>query len=373
MPAPLDTLARRLAALTAAVAASPADVLVVSHASNLLYLFGVAASAGLAVVRPDGVTVIADERYRDAFTQAAAPLPGAAVVPVGVGTSYEETLAQVVAGTGARAVGVEAAVMTLGRAAAIRRLLDPLGAVLVETDGLVEAGRMVKDPWEQAVFREAGARLSEVAACILPKVSAGRTERAVAWEVEVALRTGGFERPAFETIVASGPNSARPHHRAGDRPIAAGDLVVVDFGGVLDGYAVDMTRTVAVGGVGADERGWLAAVAAAQRAAITAAGPGVLPSAVDGAARRVLTDAGLGDRFVHSTGHGLGLEVHERPTIGPRGDASGPIAPGTVFTVEPGVYVPGRGGVRIEDDVMVTTTGVERLTPPVPGFEAHES
>ncbi len=238
---------------------------------------------------------------------------------------------------------------------------------------MVEALRVVKDPWEQAIFREAGARLTEVAACILPKVSAGRQEREIAWDIEAALRQGGFERPAFETIVASGPNSARPHHRAGDRRLAPGDLVVVDFGGVLDGYAVDMTRTVMVGDVGADQRRWLAAVAGAQRAAIAAVRPGVLPSTVDGAAREALTRAGLGEHFLHSTGHGLGLEVHERPTIGPRGDVTGPLAAGTVFTVEPGVYVAGRGGVRIEDDVIVTAAGVERLTGAVPGFEAHES
>ncbi|HUU32571.1 MAG TPA: M24 family metallopeptidase, partial [Vicinamibacterales bacterium] len=202
---------------------------------------------------------------------------------------------------------------------------------------------------------------------------AGREERAVAWDIAVALQEGGFERPAFETIVAAGPNSARPHHRPGERRIATGDLVVVDFGGVLDGYAVDMTRTVAIGNVGDDERSWLAAVAAAHRAAVAAVRPGVLPSEVDGAARGELRTAGLAERFVHSTGHGLGLEVHERPTIGPRGDVSGPLVAGTVFTVEPGVYVPGRGGVRIEDDVIVTATGVERLTRAVPGFEAHES
>ncbi len=149
--------------------------------------------------------------------------------------------------------------------------------------------------------------------------------------------------------------------------------MVVDFGGVLDGYAVDMTRTVTVGEVGDDQRRWLAAVAAAQRAAIAAARPGALPSTVDGAAREVLTRAGLGERFLHSTGHGLGLEVHERPAIGPRGDGAGPLAAGMVFTVEPGVYVAGRGGVRIEDDVIVTASGVERLTGAVPGFEAHES
>ena len=372
MPAPADLLASRVAALCTAVATSQVDGLVVSHPPNLLYLFGVSASSGLAVVTSAGATVLADERYREAFAQAAADLPGVTIVSVGVGSSYEETLAGTLAARSLRAVGVEAAAMSLGRASAVRRQL-PKAVFLVETDGLVERLRMVKDPWEQAIFREAGARLTEVAACILPEVLAGRQERAVAWDIEVALREGGFERSAFETIVASGPNSARPHHRAGDRRIAAGDLVVVDFGGVLDGYAVDMTRTVAVGAIGDDQRTWLAAVASAQRAAIAAVRPGVLPSNVDGAARGVLTKAGLGERFVHSTGHGLGLEVHERPTIGPRGDASGPLAAGTVFTVEPGVYVPGRGGVRIEDDVIVTATGVERLTGAVPGFEAHES
>lgn len=372
MPVPADLLAARLATFRASAAALDLDALVVSHPPNLLYLFGVPASAGLAVVGEAAATVVADERYREAFAQAAAGLPGVRVVAVAVGSSYEEQLATVLGAGGIRTAGVEAAAMSLGRASAVRRHLPP-GVVLVETDGLVERLRMVKDPWEQAIFREAGARLTAVAACILPKVLAGRQERAVAWDIEVALREGGFERAAFETIVAAGPNSARPHHRAGDRRIATGDLVVVDFGGVLDGYAVDMTRTVAVGDIGADQRRWLVAVAAAHRAAVAAVKPGVMPSEVDGAARGELRTAGLEERFVHSTGHGLGLEVHERPTIGPRGDASGPLAAGMVFTIEPGVYVPDRGGVRIEDDVIVTATGVERLTGAVPGFEAHES
>lgn len=373
MPAPPDLIADRLRRVRAAVAASHVEALVVSHPPNLLYLLGVAASAGLAVVTSAGTAVLADERYREAFAHALASVPDVSVFPVALGSSYEETLAARLAAGDARLVGVEAGTMTLGRAAAVRRALPAGGPALVDTDGLVESLRMVKDPWEQAIFREAGARLTEVAACILPKVLAGRQERDIAWEVEVALRQGGFERPAFETIVASGPNSARPHHRAGTRRIEDGDLVVVDFGGVLDGYAVDMTRTVAVGSIADDRRGWLVSVAAAQRAAIAASVPGARPSEIDAAARRVLTGAGLGDRFVHSTGHGLGLEVHERPTIGPRGDISGPVTAGMVFTVEPGVYVPGEGGVRIEDDVIVTATGVERLTGAVPGFEAHES
>lgn len=373
MPVPADLLASRLAELSAMVAASPVDALVVSHLPNLLYLFGVSASAGLAVVGPDGTTVVADARYRDAFTDAAAGIAGVSVAPVPLGSNYEETLAAVLASRGIQKAGVEAASMTLARASAVGRHLSAGPVSLVETDGMVERLRTVKDPWEQAIFREAGARLTEVAACILPKVSAGRQEREVAWEIDVALREGGFERPAFETIVASGPNGARPHHRAGERRIEAGDLVVVDFGGVLDGYAVDMTRTVAVGRIANDRREWRSAVAAAQRAAIDAVAPGVRPSDIDAAARSVLVNAGLGERFIHGTGHGLGLEVHERPSIGPRGDATGPVAAGMVFTVEPGVYVPGHGGVRIEDDVIVIATGVERLTGAVPGFEAHES
>ena len=373
MPAPPDLIVRRLTALRSAVDASAVDALVVSHPPNLLYLLGVAASAGLAIVTAGGTAVLADERYREAFAHAVADLPELSVIPVAVGSSYEETLAAYLTAGTYRTVGVEANAMTLSRATALRRALGPEGAVLVETDALVELLRIVKDPWEQAIFREAGGRLTEVAACILPKVLAGRQEREVAWEIDVALREGGFERPAFETMVASGPNSARPHHRAGERRLEAGDLVVVDFGGVLDGYAVDMTRTVAVGQVGGERRRWMTSVAAAQRAAMAAAGPGVRPSEIDAAARRLLTAAGLGERFVHSTGHGLGLEVHERPTIGPRGDSSGPVTAGMVFTVEPGVYVPGEGGVRIEDDVIVTATGVECLTGAVPGFEAHES
>jgi Xaa-Pro aminopeptidase len=133
-----------------------------------------------------------------------------------------------------------------------------------------------------------------------------------------------------------------------------------------------MTRTVVLGTVPPEQRRWIAAVAGAQRAAIDAARPGVLPSAIDGAARDFLAGAGLADRFVHGTGHGLGLDVHERPTIGPRGDHDGPIAAGMAFTVEPGVYTAGQGGVRIEDDVLVTPSGVERLTGAPPSVETHE-
>lgn len=371
MAPPLDVILPRLTAAQNGLASHGLDVLVVSSPVHLYYLFGFRASAGMAIVDPGGAWIVADARYARQADAVAATTPGIGVRHVPTGSSYEETVAHALADLGAGRAGLEADHLTVGRAATLRRVAGP-GVDWVETSGLVERLRMVKDAWEIGRLREAGARLAEVAACILPKVSSGCTERQVAWEAQLALNAAGFEKPAFDTIVASGPNGAFPHHRAGDRRITDGDLVVVDFGGVLDGYAVDMTRTVAVGAVAAEPRRWLRAVAAAQAAAIAAARPGVLPSAVDAAARASLAAHGLAERFVHSTGHGLGLDVHERPTIGPRGDVDGPIRPGLVFTVEPGVYVPGEGGVRIEDDVVVTDAGVERLTGAPPAFEAHD-
>jgi Xaa-Pro aminopeptidase len=372
MPPPPDLIAARLAAARAVVATADHDALLVSSPVNVRYLVGVAATAGSVLVHREGIIVVADMRYVTAFEQAARAQPGTRVSAVAATDSYEQAIARLVADYDLGTIGIEAEHVTLARAAALRRAIDRPGVDIVETSAAIERLRMVKDLWEQATLREAGARLSQVAACILPKVSAGQTERQVAWEIELAVHEAGFDRLAFEPIVASGPNGARPHHRADDRQLASGDLVVVDFGGVLDGYAVDMTRTVALDSVPQARRRWIVAVADAQRAAMDAVRPGVLPSAIDGAAREVLARAGLADRFVHGTGHGLGLEVHERPTIGPRGDHDGPVAVGMVFTVEPGVYAVDQGGVRIEDDVLVTPSGVERLTSAPPAFETHE-
>lgn len=369
---PPDILTVRLAAARNGIGPAGIDGLLVTTPVNLRYLTGVAASSGMALVWPDAVVVVADPRYLRQFEEASRELPGVSMATVPVGQTYEGTVAALVAARGIRTLGIEAEHMSVARLAGLRR--DPALAACecAPTSGFLERFRAIKDPWELGRLREAGGRLAEVAACILPEVSEGRTEREIAWTVELALHRAGFDRPAFDTIVASGPNGARPHHRASDRRIEAGELVVVDFGGMLDGYAVDMTRTVAVGPVPPESQSWLLAVTDAQQAAITASRPGVMPSVIDGAARAALARHGLAEAFVHSTGHGLGLEVHERPMIGPRGDHDGPIATGMVFTVEPGVYVAGRGGVRIEDDVVVTTSGVERLTGAPLDAEAHE-
>jgi Xaa-Pro aminopeptidase len=184
--------------------------------------------------------------------------------------------------------------------------------------------------------------------------------------IDTALHRAGFEPPAFETIVASGPQSALPHARPSERRLGEGDLVVLDFGGVYDSYCVDLTRTVSVGPATARARQVHSAVRRAHGEAILAAAPGVSRFAVDQAARDALGEAGMADAFGHGTGHGLGIEVHEDPRIGRRRpDDDGPadqLRPGMVFTVEPGAYFPGWGGVRIEDDVAVTESGVELLT-----------
>ena len=237
---------------------------------------------------------------------------------------------------------------------------------LVPTERLVERVRLIKDGVELDTLREAGRRLGRLALEVPEFVRAGRTERAIAADIDTAVRRAGFSRPAFETIVASGPNSALPHARPTDRPVGVGQPTVLDFGGVYGGYCVDLTRTVQLGAVSERQARLYAAVREAQDAAIRAVRPGVAASAIDAAARSVLERHGLGEAFGHGTGHGLGLEVHEEPRIARQSPRlpDQVIEPGMVFTIEPGVYVPGVGGVRIEDDVLVTVDGCEVLTRP---------
>ena len=187
--------------------------------------------------------------------------------------------------------------------------------------------------------------------------------------IEAELRRVGFDKPAFDTIVASGPNSAVPHYRAGDRVLTAGDLVVLDFGGMLHGYAVDLTRTVTMGPANARQRRLLEDVAAAQAAGFAVVRAGTLATDIDGATRDSMAGAGLAEAFGHGTGHGLGLEVHERPRVAQfRAELPGePLQPGMVFTIEPGAYFPDWGGARIEDDAALTTAGAVWLTD-VPRF-----
>jgi Xaa-Pro aminopeptidase len=352
-----------------ALEASTLDGLIVSRLPNILYLTNLDASAALAVVTRTQLYLISDFRYSAAVDRLL-DSPGAppGTVFERVETSYDEALAGVLGRSGAVRLGFEAAhVAVRQKATWVDRFSTlPSRPDLVATDAVVEQLRLVKDSFEMGVLREAAARLSAVARDVLADLTtAGRTERAVAAEVDWRLKRAGFERTAFETIVAAGPNSALPHAHPTDRPIATGDLLLLDFGGVFHGYCVDLTRTVAVGPVHPEQRRIYRAVHEAQAAAIAAARGGVTADVVDAAARDLLTREGLGEAFGHSTGHGLGLEVHEDPRLARR-RSDGPPPPllvsGMVCTIEPGAYLPNFGGVRLEDDVCLRDDGCDVLT-----------
>jgi Xaa-Pro aminopeptidase len=372
--APAEILTARLRAVAADLETHQLEALVVTHLPNIAYLTGFFASAAAAVVASENITLIGDGRYRDGLEERGQEFPRLQPWLLPSGSSYDAAIVEVLTACHAGRVGFEAAHLTVSRYNSVAADLNRRGhdTVLIATDGVVEAHRACKDAWEIGVFREAAGRLSDVAKCILPKALAGRAESEVAADIELELRRAGFERPAFDTIVASGPNAARPHARAGQRRIEAGDLVVLDFGGVLDGYCTDITRTVTAGPPRARERRLIEQVIEAQAAAFAAVRPGGAPEAVDRAARETLSRHGVGEAFSHGTGHGLGLEIHEAPRISPPrpSQIEPPLAAGMVLTLEPGAYFPGWGGARIEDDVLVTTDGAEWLTD-VPRF-LHE-
>jgi Xaa-Pro aminopeptidase len=233
-------------------------------------------------------------------------------------------------------------------------------ADLLPTEDVIEGWRVVKEPAEVARMEAAAAIADAALHASLALLAERPTEAAFALELDAAMRRLGSEGAAFETIVASGPNSARPHHRPGERTVVEGDLVVVDFGATVDGYRSDMTRTVCVGTPAAGQRRLYEVVGEAQAAGRAAVAPGVAARDVDAAARSVIEAAGWGERFPHGTGHGVGLDIHEAPAVARTSTAT--LTRSSVVTVEPGVYLPGVGGVRTEDTVVVTEDGCRALT-----------
>jgi Xaa-Pro aminopeptidase len=367
---PPDVVAARVDRARLALRAALFDALLVTHLPNICYLTGFAGSAAALLVAEDGLELIVDERYRAALAPGSAhDTPRPTVVPAG--RSVDEILLTRLAERGHRRVGFEAAHLTVAHLEVLRRLIPArTGLELLPTEGIVEGWRLRKDSFEQATLRTAAQRLSAVVQGVLADLRAGLREWDVAARLEAGMRRVGFARTAFDTIVASGANAALPHHRASERRLAPGDLTVLDFGGVYNGYCVDLSRTVAIGRPSPEAFRLYSAVAQAHAAALAAVRPGVLTSDVDAAARRTLAGHGLADAFTHSTGHGLGLEAHEAPRLGqPRRAGSGStgetptvLQAGMVVTIEPGAYLPGFGGVRIEDDVLVTPEGSEVLT-----------
>lgn len=348
------------------------DALIVVNPSNIRYLTGFAGTAGVLAVTADRLYLLVDFRYSAAVArlvrEAASP-PALVPVALEASTGYDRALADLVVRERWVRLGFEEAHVSVQRARLWARQLGDAGspAELHGVSDAVERPRLVKDDVEIQTLDEAGRLLSAVAIDVLGTViRPGRSELEMAADIDWRVKRAGFEKPAFETIVASGPNSALPHARPTARRAEAGDLVVVDFGGMLRGYAVDLTRTVGIGTVSAERRRIYEAVLEAQQAAIDAAGrPEVTTGEVDAAARDALARYGLAGAFGHGTGHGLGLDVHEAPRLSrPSAEVPGTdrLEAGMVFTIEPGAYVEGTGGVRIEDDVLRLDGGCRLLT-----------
>jgi Xaa-Pro aminopeptidase len=346
--------ADRLDRLAGALAGRGVDALFVTDLVNVRYLTGYAGSNGAVVVRADGATFLTDFRYIEAaepirafaeVRRCAQDIVGAAAGMLGELTG------------GAARVGFEAGSLTVERH---RVLAGGAAGALVPTVGVVEELRAVKDEEEQAAIRAATAAVEPVLRGLADEGLVGRSERDVAWRIRELFHESGAEDVSFPPIVAGGANGDTPHATPRADAIDRGTLVTIDLGCVLDGYCSDCTRTFATGELPAQLAEIYEFCRVAQAAALAAVRDGARAADVDAVARDAITAAGYGERFGHGTGHGVGLAVHEGPRLTPTSTAT--LRAGNVVSVEPGIYLPGVGGVRIEDLVIVTADGAERLT-----------
>jgi Xaa-Pro aminopeptidase len=316
--------------------------------ANVRYLTGLDSSNSALLVEPDGsATLYADFRYAHRGRQ----VPDVEFVEVA--RSLLPAIGEQLAG---RRIAFEEANLPY---AGYRALVDA-GVDAAPTGPLVESIRAVKDDAEIAIMRRAGALSDEIFDALSQERFGGRTERELVWWVERSFRDAGADGVSFPTVVAAGETGTSPHAVPGDEPIEEGVLVIVDAGCMVDGYCSDCTRTFAVGEVSERLREIYALCLEAQLAGLAAVAPGVHGKDADAAARNVIAEAGLGDAFGHGLGHGVGVQIHEWPVLRP--ESTDVLEPGNVVTVEPGIYLPGTGGVRIEDLVLVTDDGAERLT-----------
>ena len=350
---------RRQKSLAAELRRSRLPALIITHLSNVRYLCGFTGSAGVLLViageRKPRLTFFTDGRYT---SQAAAEVRGAKVV-----IASKPALAEACAAAQrapVKRIGFEADHLSYTG----YRLLSSMTrtkASLVPVAGLVENLRSIKDADEIEQIRAAVLLGSSLFPAVLSAIRPGVAESVVAGELELQARRAGAEGMSFDTIVAAGARSALPHGRASVQPIPGNGFIILDYGVILAGYCSDMTRTVHLGPVSKAHRNMYQAVLEAQLAAIEAVQPGAESGEVDRAGREILKKAGYGAWFTHSTGHGVGIEVHEQPRLA-KGQTQ-KLEPGMVVTIEPGVYMPEEGGVRIEDMVLVTESGHEVLTP----------
>jgi Xaa-Pro aminopeptidase len=358
--------AARRGGLAAKAATEGADAALVTHLVNVRYLTGLASSNAALLVPAAGdgaagdgaagAVLATDARYALAAERDAPDLE------LAVGRRIELALAREAVRRGYRRILFEAHEMTVERYRALGDALGgpPEGCELAPLGRFVEKMREVKDDEELALLRAACQVSSRALEDVLPRIRPGMTERRLAAALEQRMIELGAEKPAFDTIVASGPNGAIPHHVPTSRVMERGDLVVIDFGARYGGYHADMTRTVCLGEPAGWQRDLYQLVASAQRAGAAAARTGAELHAVDAAARDLISGAGHASHFQHGLGHGVGLEVHEEPLIASGG--TGRLGDRVPVTIEPGVYLPGKGGVRIEDTLAVHAGTTETLT-----------
>ena len=345
---------QRRRAVAEGLAAHKLDALLVSFSPNLRYLSGFTGSNGALLVMPGKSILFTDPRYEIQAAQECT-----STIRIGKGPLTDNVLASI-RRLGMRRIGYEPARMTCESFEALKTKL-PMRASLVPVRGWIEEMRMVKSEAELALIRRSVDTNSRAFEQTVARLKAGVRESDLAAELEYRMRKLGAEKPSFETIVAGGARSALPHAQPTGARLVNGSLVVVDMGAFQEGYASDMTRMLFVGAPGAKVKRMYRAVLEAQLAAIDAVRDGVRTAAVDAAARKVLKGYALDRAFTHSTGHGLGLEIHEPPRLGKRDKLR--LKTGMAITIEPGVYLEDFGGIRIEDTIVVTKAGCEILTP----------
>ncbi len=343
----------RLERLRRALAEQGLDAILITQPENRRYLSGFTGSAGVLLISQDQAIIATDFRY---YEQVAKEAPDFKLAKVE--TKFTDILPDLLAQVGAKRVGFESTHLTFD---SYQRWRDAAqGFELVPTKDVVEDIRAIKDDEELRRIRRAVALTDEAFAYVVKLIKPGMTEKEIAWELEVFMRTHGAEKVAFSLIIASGPNGAMPHATASERKIRAGEPIVMDMGCIVEGYNSDMTRTICLGQPDERFEELYKIVLSAQLAAEEAIKPGMTGKEADGIARGVIEEAGYGDRFGHGLGHGVGLAIHEKPTLSTLSDDE--LKPGMVFTVEPGIYIPGWGGIRIEDMVILKEDGTEVLT-----------
>jgi Xaa-Pro aminopeptidase len=345
----------RLDRLRLRLAEEELDALYVTNLTNVRYLCGFTGSNGALLITGTQARFFTDGRYR---LQSAEEVEGAEVEVYGPSGELGSSLKAAAAELSAARIGFEATQVTVSALERLRAVLE--GRELVATSGWVEALRGAKDAQELALISVAAEMADETMAFILERVAVGRSERELALELEFHMREMGAEAASFDPIVAAGERSALPHAHPTDRPVEKGSYLLFDLGCIHRGYCSDLTRTVVIGPAGERHREIYELVAAAQQRGLDALAPGAAAAEVDRAAREVIAAGGQAEAFGHGLGHGVGLEIHEAPRLGTTSEEV--LEPGCVVTVEPGIYLPGFGGVRIEDLVTVTETGAEVLS-----------